>query len=98
MNSLDFLEMIKRDYADAEIGLIVNQKVEKIEQELKTLEHYRETILDKELKWRKQNKVLEIIKKSIVEMSDSKVLMGDYYQVVLALDQEEYDLLKEILV
>ena len=48
-------------------------------------------IIEKELK------ALEIIKKSVVEMSNTKVLMGDYYQVVLALDQKEYDLLKEVL-
>lgn len=45
----------------------------------------------------KEHKALEIIKKSIVEMSDTKVLMGDYYQVVLALDQEEFYFLKEML-
>ena len=44
----------------------------------------------------KQLKALEIIKKSIVEKSDTKVLMGDYYRVVLALTQEEYDFLKEV--
>ena len=44
----------------------------------------------------KEAKALEIIKKSIVEKSDTKVLMGDYYQVVLALTQEEYNLFKEV--
>ena len=45
----------------------------------------------------KELKVIDILKKSLVEMSNTKELMGEYYRAVLVLDQEEYELLKEVL-
>ena len=36
----------------------------------------------------KELKVIDILKKSLVEMSNTKELMGEYYRAVLVLDQE----------
>ena len=44
-----------------------------------------------------RDKLINVLRSSVVSDSKYKVLMGDYYEVVLALDEREYDLFKRVL-